>query len=113
MKKRSDLSIMLRLIKLVRPLTGYMTAAVAMGVAGFLCAQFITILGGYAMLDVLKIHTKLSLTAIFVTVILLAVLRAVLKYGEQSANHFIALQAAGDNKRSRFQGTAKALSCKA
>lgn len=27
MKKRSDLSIMLRLIKLVKPLAGYMTAA--------------------------------------------------------------------------------------
>lgn len=92
MKKRSNLSIMLRLIKLVKPLAGYMTAAVAMGVAGFLCAQFITILGGYAMLGVLKIHTKLSLTAIFVTVTLLAVLRAVLKYGEQSANHFIAFK---------------------
>lgn len=92
MKKRSDLSIMLRLIKLVKPLAGYMTAAVAMGVAGFLCAQFITILGGYAMLGVLKIHTKLSLTAIFVTVMVLAVLRAVLKYGEQSANHFIAFK---------------------
>lgn len=92
MKKRSNLSIMLRLIKLVKPLAGYMTAAVAMGVAGFLCAQFITILGGYAMLGVLKMHTKLSLTAIFMTVTLLAVLRAVLKYGEQSANHFIAFK---------------------
>lgn len=92
MKKRSNLSIMLRLITLVKPLAGYMTAAVAMGVAGFLCAQFITILGGYAMLDVLKIHTKLSLSAIFVIAIVLAVLRAVLKYGEQSCNHFIAFK---------------------
>lgn len=88
--KRSNLSVMLRLIKLVKPLAGYMTAAVAMGVAGFLCAQFITILGGYAMLDVLKIHTGLTLSAIFALV--LAVLRAALKYGEQSCNHFIAFK---------------------
>lgn len=92
MKKRSDLSIMLRLIKLVKPLAGYMTAAVAMGVAGFLCAQFITILGGYAMLYVLKLHAGISISAIFVLVLVLAVLRAVLKYGEQSCNHFIAFK---------------------
>lgn len=92
MKKRSDLSIMLRLITLVKPLAGYMTAAVAMGVAGFLCAQFITILGGYAMLDVLKLHARISISAIFVLVLVLAVLRAVLKYGEQSCNHFIAFK---------------------
>ena len=92
MKKRSNLSIMLRLITLVKPLAGYMMAAVAMGVAGFLCAQFITILGGYAMLDVLKLHTGISFTAIFVLVLVLAVLRAVLKYGEQSCNHFIAFK---------------------
>lgn len=92
MKKRSDLSIMLRLITLVKPLAGYMTAAVAMGVAGFLCAQFITILGGYAMLDVLKLHAGISISAIFAFVLVLAVLRAVLKYGEQSCNHFIAFK---------------------
>lgn len=92
MKKRSDLSIMLRLITLVKPLAGYMTAAVAMGVAGFLCAQFITILGGYAMLDVLKLHAGISISAIFALVLVLAVLRAVLKYGEQSCNHFIAFK---------------------
>lgn len=92
MKKRSDLSIMLRLITLVKPLAGYMTAAVAMGVVGFLCAQFITILGGYAMLDVLKLHAGISISAIFFLVLVLAVLRAVLKYGEQSCNHFIAFK---------------------
>lgn len=92
MKKRSNLSIMLRLITLVKPLAGYMMAAVAMGVAGFLCAQFITILGCYAMFDVLKLHTGISISAIFVLVLVLAVLRAVLKYGEQSCNHFIAFK---------------------
>ena len=92
MKKRSNLSIMLRLITLVKPLAGYMMAAVAMGVVGFLCAQFITILGGYAMLDMLKLHTGISISAIFVLVLVLAVLRAVLKYGEQSCNHFIAFK---------------------
>lgn len=89
-KKRSGISIMLRLVKLVKPLALYMTAAVAMGVAGFLCAQFITILGGYAMLDVLGKPSVMGLSAIFAVVLVLAILRAALKYGEQSCNHFIA-----------------------
>lgn len=91
-RKRSDINIMFRLIGLVKPLSLYMTAAVAMGVLGFLCAEFITILGGYAMLDVLDIYEFISLKAIFVSVLVLAVLRAVLKYGEQSCNHFIAFK---------------------
>lgn len=91
-RKRSDINIMFRLIGLVKPLSLYMTAAVAMGVLGFLCAEFITILGGYAMLDVLDIYEFISLKAIFVLVLVLAVLRAVLKYGEQSCNHFIAFK---------------------
>lgn len=91
-RKRSDINIMFRLIGLVKPLSLYMTAAVAMGVLGFLCAEFITILGGYAMLDVMDIYEFISLKAIFVSVLVLAVLRAVLKYGEQSCNHFIAFK---------------------
>lgn len=91
-RKRSDINIMFRLIGLVKPLSLYMTAAVAMGVLGFLCAEFITILGGYAMLDVMDIYEFISLKAIFVLVLVLAVLRAVLKYGEQSCNHFIAFK---------------------
>ena len=42
-----------------------MVCAVAMGVAGFLCAIFIPVLGGYALLDVLRMSTPLSLHAIF------------------------------------------------
>lgn len=91
-RKRSDINIMFRLIGLVKPLSLYMTAAVAMGVLGFLCAEFITILGGYAILDVMDIYEFISLKAIFVSVLVLAVLRAVLKYGEQSCNHFIAFK---------------------
>ena len=51
--KRSGFNIMTRLIGLVKPLTGYMILAVAMGVTGHLCASFITVFGGYAILSVL------------------------------------------------------------
>ena len=41
MKKRSNLNIMLRLIGLVKPLTGFMILAILMGLIGHLCASFI------------------------------------------------------------------------
>ena len=92
MKKRNGLTVMSRLIRLVRPLTGYMLLAVLMGLVGHLCAAFITIFGGYAVLNLLGFETRLTLTAVFICVIVFAVLRAGLRYGEQACNHFIAFQ---------------------
>lgn len=83
---------MAKLITLVKPLTGFMLLAILMGVLGFLCAQFITIFGGFAMLHVLGMEVPISLTVIFASVVLFAVLRAFLRYGEQSCNHFIAFK---------------------
>ena len=55
MKKRSGFSVMVSLIGLIKPLAGYMAAAITAGTAGHLCAAFITIFGGYAVLqDVYK-----------------------------------------------------------
>ncbi|MCD8155222.1 MAG: ABC transporter ATP-binding protein/permease [Clostridiales bacterium] len=83
---------MLRLIGLVKPLTGYMILAICMGLAGHLCATFIPVFGGYAVLDLLGMDTPFPLGAIFVCVILFAILRAGLRYGEQACNHFIAFK---------------------
>ncbi|MCD8336316.1 MAG: ABC transporter ATP-binding protein/permease [Lachnospiraceae bacterium] len=83
---------MLRLIGLVKPLTGYMILAICMGLAGHLCATFITVFGGYAVLDLLGMDTPFPLGTIFACVILFAVLRAGLRYGEQACNHFIAFK---------------------
>lgn len=92
MKTRSNLNIMLRLVRLIKPLIGFMLLAIAMGVLGFLCSTFITVLGGYALLDVLEIGSRISLKAVFVCVIIFAVARAFLRYGEQSCNHYIAFK---------------------
>lgn len=46
-KKRSPFAIVRRLIVLVRPMLPVMLAAIAMGVAGYFCATFITIFGGF------------------------------------------------------------------
>ncbi len=92
MKKRSGLTVMLRLVGLVRPLTGYMCLAVIMGLIGHLCASFITILGGYALLQVLDFPVLVPMGWIFGCVLLFAAARAGLRYAEQSCNHFIAFK---------------------
>lgn len=92
MKKRSNLSIMFRLSALVKPLAGFMVLAIIMGVIGNLCAAFITVLGGYAILDVLNISTGLSMLTAFILAGVFALLRGILRYAEQSSNHYIAFK---------------------
>jgi ATP-binding cassette subfamily C protein len=92
MKKRSGFWIMTRLVGLVKPLAGYMTIAIVMGLIGHLCASFITIFGGYAILDALGMRTPFSLGVIFASVCVFALLRGILRYAEQGCNHFIAFK---------------------
>ena len=83
---------MARLIGLVKPLTGYMLLAIVMGLIGHLCAAFITIFGGYAVLEALRFDTPFTLTILFVCVVVFAVVRGFLRYAEQACNHFIAFK---------------------
>lgn len=92
MKKRGNLNIMFRLIGLIKPLLGFMISAVTMGVIGHLCASFITIFGGYALLDILGTGSPVTMNTVFVCVIIFALARGFLRYGEQSCNHYIAFK---------------------
>ena len=92
MKKRSNFKIMYQLSGLVKPLSGYMALAIFMGLIGNLCATFIAVLGGYAILRVLNIDASISLTVVFVWAAVLALLRGILRYAEQACNHFIAFK---------------------
>ena len=92
MKRRSGIKIVMQLIGLVKPMWLIMTGAVILGVIGYLCATFITILGGYGLLGVLGVQTKMSLHTVFIVVAALAVLRGALRYGEQAGNHYIAFR---------------------
>lgn len=92
MKKRSGFRVMLRLIGLVMPLTGYMFLAIIMGLIGHLTAAFITIFGGYAIAEVIGIDTPFSINILFVSVIIFAIVRGFLRYAEQACNHFIAFK---------------------
>ena len=92
MKRRSGFEVMARLIGLVKPLAGYMVLAVAMGWVGHMTATFITVFGAYAAADLIGLTTPFSLHFIFVSVLLFALVRGVLRYAEQACNHFIAFK---------------------
>ena len=88
--RRKGIIIMGHLIGLVKPLLPIMCLAVALGVLGYLCAIFLTILAGYGILHGLSGLGVSGMLA--VTLIILAVLRGILHYGEQYCNHFIAFK---------------------
>ncbi len=92
MKKRSGFNVMMRLIGLVKPLAVYMIIAIIMGFIGNLCATFITIFGGYAILSATGGNSPLPLVALFICVVAFAVVRGGLRYAEQACNHFIAFK---------------------
>ena len=94
--RRSGLRIMGQLIGLVKPLLPIMFIAVFLGVVGYLCAIFLTIFAGYALVhEVLVLAgiailpgstdflTALEPKQIFIFLVIMAVLRGVLHYGEQ------------------------------
>ncbi len=102
MKRRNGIQIMGSLIGLVRPLIHIMAAAVVMGVIGYLCAIFLTILAGSVLVRELLSRSgavlqdgflyAFSYKEILAALVILVVLRGVLHYIEQYCNHFIAFK---------------------
>ncbi|MDE6195444.1 MAG: ABC transporter ATP-binding protein/permease [Erysipelotrichaceae bacterium] len=112
MKKRSNLNIVLKLIKLVSPLIPMMLLAIFTGVVGFLCAIFLSILGAQAVLTLLGMNDiiieactsatliqplihfaqSLDVTHIFWFLAILAISRGILHYIEQASNHYVAFK---------------------
>lgn len=102
MKRRSGIKIMGRLIGLVRPLIHIMAAAILLGVIGYLCAIFLTILAGGVLIHGISeagtaavsesIFLKTSVTALLAVMVTAAIARGILHYGEQACNHFIAFK---------------------
>ena len=102
-KRRSGIKIMASLIGLTRPLIGRMAVAITLGVLGYLCAIFLTILAsatiakGWAaqagQTPVLEEgFLAVPIKTIFVFLVVLAVLRGILHYAEQYCNHYIAFK---------------------
>ena len=89
-KPRSHLSVMARLIGLVRPLAPVMALAVTLGVAGFAAAIFLTVAGTSALAGV-QAGAGLPFAALAL-IAACGVLRGPLRYGEQICNHYIAFK---------------------
>ena len=78
--------VLFKLIGLVIPLMGYMVIAITLGVLGYLMAIGIPVIGTYGLLN------HLSFTHLAFILILFALCRGILRYGEQACNHFIAFK---------------------
>lgn len=91
-KRRNSFQTMLELVGMIQPLLGVMLIAILMGCIGNLVATFITVLGGYGLLSVTGLYSKLSISTIFTIIIVFAVMRGILRYAEQACNHYIAFK---------------------
>lgn len=103
-RRRSAVAIMRKLIILVKPLTGVMLLGILLGVLGFLCAIFLTIVGGYGILKGLGVVERMAASGkvtfwflsswqyLFTLLLVMAVARGILHYGEQYCNHYIAFR---------------------
>lgn len=90
MKRRSNLNLVGRLLALVKPLLAAELTAILMGVAGFVCATFLTIFGAYGILGLLGFSVPMTQKTIYTWLIIFAVCRGFLGYAEQYCNHYIA-----------------------
>ncbi len=109
LRRRSGVRIMGRLIGLVKPLLPVMLLAIALGTVGYLCAIFLTILAGYGLMHTLLaaameamglgieasgagLFLGMETGTLFLVLVVMAVMRGILHYGEQYCNHFIAFK---------------------
>ena len=90
MNKRSGFHIMGKLIVLIKPLTGHLLLAVFLGTLGHLCAIGITLGGGYGLTLAVQKASDYKLVLAILPVI--ALLRGIFRYGEQTCNHYIAFK---------------------
>ena len=83
MKRRSNLNLVGRLLALVKPLLAAELTAILMGVAGFVCATFLTIFGASGILGLLGFSVPMTQKTIYTWLIIFAVCRGFLGYAEQ------------------------------
>ena len=89
--RRTGIAIMKNLIGLIKPMLPIMFMAIFLGTIGYLCAIFLTILAGYALLTGLS-PMEYTAGTLFTVLIVIAVARGFLHYGEQYCNHYIAFK---------------------
>ena len=85
MKKRSKIGTLFRMLRLVKPLSGFMCIAVLCGTLAFLAVEAIPVLGVWGMFG-----GRGGEVWFWLTLCGLALGRAVLRFTEQRTNHYIA-----------------------
>ena len=92
-KTRSAFGVMMGLIGMVGPLTGIMILAILLGTLGHLCAIAIPTLAAWGLLQVFEGQ---DLSKVFmllaVGLIVIALVRSLARYIEQTCNHYIAFR---------------------
>ncbi|MEF9951987.1 MAG: ABC transporter ATP-binding protein [Clostridium sp.] len=92
MQRRSGFQIMKRLIVELKPLAPIMAITITLGVLGFLAAIAIASFGAIAIGSYIGEVTFISFKAAMITMVVCAVLRGFLRYGEQLSGHYIAFK---------------------
>lgn len=93
-KRQKGIKIMGKLIVLVKPLWHIMLLAVLLGTVGYLCAIFLTIIASNGVVRLIS-DKNTNLTPVFISLVVVAVSRGILHYGEQYCNHYIAFKLLG------------------
>ena len=88
--KESQFKIMLRLVKLVRPLAPIMTLGITLGALGHLAAIFVSIIAMKAVANFIEIGQVQGQALL--ALLIVAIARGILHYGEQYCNHYIAFR---------------------
>lgn len=92
MKRRSGFQIMKRLIVELKPLAPIMLITIVMGVLGFLAAISIAAFGAIALGTYIDDITFITFKGALIVMVVSAVLRGFLRYGEQLSGHYIAFK---------------------
>lgn len=91
-KRLSGLKIMLRLIKILKPLVPVMMITITFGVLGFLAAISITTFGAVAMANIVGIDMGYTFKTCLKIIIVCGIIRGILRYIEQYSGHYIAFK---------------------
>ena len=92
MSRRSGFQIMKRLIVELKPLAPVMLITISMGVLGFLAAISVATFGAVAIGSYIGEITFITFKAATMVMIVSAILRGLLRYGEQLSGHYIAFK---------------------
>lgn len=92
MKRRSGFQIMKRLIAELKPLAPIMLITISLGVLGFLAATSIAAFGAVALGAHIGDITFISFKGALIVMVVSAILRGFLRYGEQLSGHYIAFK---------------------